>query len=134
MILHASSQHGSQVGQSHSVSPAELRGWAAPQRVCIGLSNGTARSRLWTACRWPASGTHTKGRRSEYGTALNSNDNCITSYPLGRRKTVSHEGTFRTRMVVTAGHLPCHKARTRRVAAPWAGRRRWTAACPERSR
>jgi hypothetical protein len=97
MILHASSQHSSQVGQSHSMSPAGIRGWAVPQRVRMGLPSRTLRSRRAIAWRCPASGNHTKGL-SEYsaGTALNTNDNCVTPSVCG--------GTLRM-MINGAGYV-----------------------------
>lgn len=95
-IMHVSSQHGWQVGQSHSMSPSGPRGWAAPQRLCIGLPSGTLLSRRSMACRCPASGNQTKGRRSGYGagTAVN------TSFSPGFWGTLSVKlgapSTFRT--------------------------------------
>lgn len=73
-ILHASSQHISQVGQSHSISPSAPRGWVAPHRQRIDTPNGTVRSRRLIACRCPSSGNHKKGCDSGYGVATGDNN------------------------------------------------------------
>jgi len=61
-ILHASSQHLSQVGQSHSILPSAPRGWVLPHRQRIGAPTGILQSRLSIACRCPTSGNQAKGR------------------------------------------------------------------------
>ena len=60
--LHVSSQHGSQVFQSHSMSPSAPRGGETPHKHRIGVPSVTFRSRRSIACLCPESGNQTKGR------------------------------------------------------------------------
>lgn len=61
-IRHVSSQHGSHVGQRHSISPSAPRGWVTLHKHRIGSPKGTFRSRRSMACRCPARGNQPNGR------------------------------------------------------------------------
>ncbi len=61
-MMQAWSQHGGQVGQSHSVSLAGRRGWVAPQRQCMTSPSQMVRSCFLMAWRWPARGYQINGR------------------------------------------------------------------------
>lgn len=76
--MQVSSQHRSQVGQSHSISPSAPRGWMAAHRHRIGEPRGTLRSRRSMACRCPASGNHANNRGFGYGPGTTGNGDTST--------------------------------------------------------
>ena len=91
-ILHVSSQHASQVGQSHSISPSGPRGWVAPHRHRISAPIGTLRSRRSMACLRPASGIHANDRGFGYDADTDGGAPSQVRYCPTRRSGVSEPG------------------------------------------
>ena len=80
-ILHVSSQHRSQVGQSHSILLSPRRGWVTPHRHRIGEPAETFRSRRSIACRCPASGNQMNGWDAGYGACAIGNGDTPFRWP-----------------------------------------------------